>query len=69
MGSVDDVTKLEEMADVRKLQERTGIPSSWWYTKAEAGDIPSYKLGKYRRFKWSEIEAWLATQRQGPSSE
>ena len=31
-----------------------------------AGRIPSYKLGKYRRFKLDEIERWLAEQKQGP---
>jgi len=56
----------EEMVDVRELKRRYGPPESWWYSAAERGDIPSYKLGKYRRFKVVEIEAWLAAQRQGP---
>ncbi|MGH7342843.1 MAG: helix-turn-helix domain-containing protein [Candidatus Rokuibacteriota bacterium] len=43
-----------------------GTPRSWWYAAAEDHKIPSYRVGKYRRFRVSEIEAWLAAQRQGP---
>jgi excisionase family DNA binding protein len=51
---------------VKELVERYGPPASWWYTAAETGRIPSYKLGKYRRFRVDEVEAWLEAQRQGP---
>ena len=51
---------------VKDLKERFGPPESWWYAQAEAGRIPSYKVGKYRRFKLDEIERWLAEQKQGP---
>jgi excisionase family DNA binding protein len=57
-----------EWVDVRGLERRYGPPTSWWYARAEAGEIPSYKLGKYRRFRLSEIESWLAAQRQGPAA-
>jgi predicted DNA-binding transcriptional regulator AlpA len=57
----------EEMVDVRELHRRYGPPTSWWYSRAEAGEIPSFKLGKYRRFKISDIERWLEAQRQGPT--
>jgi hypothetical protein len=43
-----------------------GPALSWWYSAAEAGKVPSYKLGKYRLFKLSEIEAWVVSQRSGP---
>jgi excisionase family DNA binding protein len=58
----------ERLLDVRDLAERYGPPPSWWYAKAEAGEIPSFKLGKYRRFRLDEIEAWLESQRQGPAA-
>lgn len=56
------------LVDVQELSRRYGPPKSWWYAKAEAGELPSYKLGKYRRFRISEIESWLAAQRQGQSA-
>jgi len=56
----------EPFVGVKELKERFGPPESWWYTKAEQGALPSYRLGKYRRFRISEIERWLEAQRQGP---
>jgi excisionase family DNA binding protein len=66
-GVVRDLHRVaERMVGVKELEEQHGPPASWWYAKAEAGEIPSYKLGKYRRFKPSEIAAWIESQRQGP---
>jgi excisionase family DNA binding protein len=42
---------------------RYGLPVSWFYAKAEAGVLPCYKLGKYLRFKASELDAWWEAQR------
>ncbi len=55
----------EKLVGVKDLAEKYGPQASWWYQRAEAGDIPSYKLGKYRRFKPSEIERWLESRRSG----
>jgi excisionase family DNA binding protein len=59
----------EPMVNVRKLAEHFGPPRSWWYSKAESGECPSYKAGKYRLFKISEVERWLESKRQGPRPE
>jgi predicted DNA-binding transcriptional regulator AlpA len=56
---------MEPMVDVKRLEEVYGNPRSWWYDKAEKGEVPSFKVGKYRRFRLSEIETWLATKRHG----
>jgi excisionase family DNA binding protein len=42
---------------------RYGLPTSWFYLKAEGGVLPSYKVGKYLRFRASELDAWLEGQR------
>jgi hypothetical protein len=60
---VDD--KNEGLVSVQVLEKRYGPQASWWYSQAEVGKVPSYKLGKYRRFRLSEIEGWLAAQRKG----
>ena len=59
----------DEMVDVHELQRRYGPPTTWWYAGAERGEIPSYKLGKYRRFRVAEIEEWISSRRQGPVAE
>jgi excisionase family DNA binding protein len=48
----------------KELAKLLGVKVSWVYTAAEAGAIPSYRLGKYRRFNRHEILAWLAEQRR-----
>ena len=57
---------MEKMVDVKTLEKVSGNPRSWWYAAAESGRVPSYKVGKYRKFRLSEVEAWLQAQRQGP---
>jgi excisionase family DNA binding protein len=48
-----------------EIAERLGVPSTWPGREARAGRIPHVKLGKYRRYDWPEVEAWLETQHQG----
>lgn len=50
---------------VAEVAELLGVPVSWVYAKAESGELPSFKLGRYRRFDSAEIERWLQAQRQG----
>lgn len=52
--------------DVRQTAEWTGLPVSWWYAQAEAGNVPHLKVGKYLGFRRTEIAAWLEAQRRGP---
>ena len=56
---------LEPLVDVKKVEEVSGMPRTWLYAAAEDNRIPSYKVGKYRKFRLSEIETWLTTKRHG----
>ena len=54
----------EELIGVTEAARLLGVPKSWVYSAAEAGRIPSFKLGpKYRRFRPGELLAWLEKQR------
>jgi len=55
----------EMLVGVKDLAQKYGPKASWWYQAAERGEVPSYKLGKYVRFKPSEIEQWLKSRRSG----
>ncbi len=48
-----------------ELAARLGVQPSWVKKAARAGRIPHILVGRYRRFRWDEIEAWLETQRRG----
>jgi excisionase family DNA binding protein len=49
-----------------EVAERLGVPESWVRTEERAGRIPGVRLGKYVRFKLSDVERTLAERsRQG----
>ncbi len=48
----------EPFFDVRGLAEYLRVDESWIYQQVHLRKIPFYKLGKYVRFRKSEIEEW-----------
>ena len=56
----------ERLLTVLELAQLTGLPVSWVYSKVAYQEIPHLRLGKYRRFRLSEVQAWLEAQRYGP---
>ena len=56
----------ENLLTAGELAARLGVPESWVRTEERAGRIPSVRLGKYVRFKLSDVERTLAERsRQG----
>ncbi len=51
---------------VQEVAERLAVPVSCVYQKAEAGELPSFKLGHYRRFSTEAIEVYLRQQLTSP---
>jgi hypothetical protein len=58
----------------QQLSERLAVPVSWIREKCrerarerDSDPLPMVVLGKYRRFKWSDVEAWLERQSEGRS--
>jgi excisionase family DNA binding protein len=47
-----------------ELAERLGVPESWVRTEERAGRIPSVRLGRYVRFKLSDVERTLDERRR-----
>lgn len=58
----------ESYVDIRAVERLTGLPRSWLYAKAAAGEIPHLKVGKYLRFDLQEVKAWLERHRRGASN-
>jgi predicted DNA-binding transcriptional regulator AlpA len=49
------------------LEERTGLPKSWWYARSREtgpGSVPRVKAGKYLLFIPSEVDEWLKKQNE-----
>lgn len=49
----------EPYVNVKAAARFLGVPENTLYKKALDRTIPSYKAGKLRRFKLSELAAWM----------
>jgi len=45
-----------EILTAEEVAERLKVRTSWVYQAAAAGTLRSYKVGRYVRFVWSEVE-------------
>ena len=50
---------MERLLTADELAERLGMKTEWVWSQARAGRIPHVRLGRYRRFRESAVEAWL----------
>jgi excisionase family DNA binding protein len=51
---------MERMLTAREIADTLGVHENWVYDRAATGELPSYKFGGNRRFRPSEVEAWIA---------
>jgi excisionase family DNA binding protein len=54
----------ERLLTAREVSDVLGFSPSTIVDWAEAGKMPAFKVGGRLRFKESEIEAWLESQRR-----
>jgi hypothetical protein len=54
-----------------QLAERLAVPSSWVKEKTrqrarerDADPLPVVQLGKYTRFCWEDVQAWIERQKR-----
>jgi excisionase family DNA binding protein len=55
----------DRLLDAMEVAERLSVPETWVRAETRAGRMPHLELGRYRRYDWSAVEAWLETQRVG----
>jgi excisionase family DNA binding protein len=48
-----------------EVAKRLSVPETWVRAETRTGRMPHLELGRYRRYSWPEVEAWLETQRAG----
>ena len=58
---------MERLLTADELAERLGMKTEWVWAQARAGRIPHVRLGRYRRFRESTVEAWLRDLETGGS--
>lgn len=49
------VTVSDELVDAATLEQRTGVPKSWWMAQARGKRIPFRKIGRRVRFDPKEV--------------
>ncbi len=54
----------ERLLIVQDVADRFQVPPSWVYAKAESGELPHFKIGRYLRFRSGDIESFLQAQRR-----
>jgi excisionase family DNA binding protein len=52
----------EDILDVPGLAAYLKVDESWIYKQASLNAIPLFKVGRYTRFKMTEIDKWIASQ-------
>jgi len=55
--------RAEDILTPEELAERLKVPVSWVYKKSAASAFPVLRCGRYLRFSWPEVCAWLREKR------
>ena len=55
----------EHLIGVPELAARLGVPRSWVYSQTAAGILPAVRIGKYVKFRPTEIDRWIEQRRTG----
>jgi excisionase family DNA binding protein len=41
------------------------VKPSWVYAEARSGRLPCVPVGRYKRFRWAAVEAWIGELERG----
>jgi excisionase family DNA binding protein len=50
---------MDRLLTAEEVAERLGMRTDWVWAQARAGRIPHVRLGRYRRFPESSLDAWM----------
>jgi excisionase family DNA binding protein len=55
----------DRLLTAAEVAELLSVPESWVRRETRAGRMPHVALGRYRRYDWPAVVAWLEDQRAG----
>jgi excisionase family DNA binding protein len=55
----------DRLLTAEEVAKRLAVPVSWVRAETRAERLPHVKLGRYRRYSWPAIDAWLEQQGSG----
>jgi excisionase family DNA binding protein len=56
---------MDKLLTAEEVAERLRVNTEWVWAQARKGRIPHVRLGRYRRFRESAVEAWLSDLETG----
>ena len=66
-NSTQAIRYMDRLLTADELAERLGMKTEWVWSQARAGRIPHVRLGRYRRFRESAVDAWSQDLETGGS--
>jgi excisionase family DNA binding protein len=57
----------DRLLTAKEVANLLAVPESWIREATREGRLPHLKLGRYRRYQPTQIEAWLKAQQTGPT--
>jgi excisionase family DNA binding protein len=54
---------VDRLLEASELAERLNVPTSWVREETRQDRIPHVRLGRYRRYRWDDVLAWLEEER------
>ena len=58
-GNAKKVSEVERFVAIQEAAEFLAVKISWLYEQVRLNRVPSYKIRGFRRFRLSELEAWV----------
>ncbi len=55
----------DRLLDAGEVADRLAVPVSWVRQETRENRIPHLALGRYKRYEWPAVVAWLEEQRAG----
>jgi predicted DNA-binding transcriptional regulator AlpA len=62
-NGMTDSSSATEWLSGRDVAERSGMSESFISKAATQRKLPSFKVGRLRKYSWDEIEAWRAGEK------
>jgi excisionase family DNA binding protein len=62
-----DALRTDRLLTASEVAELLTVPESWVREATRHGHLPHLKLGRYRRYQPTAIQAWLREQQAGPT--
>jgi excisionase family DNA binding protein len=55
---------MEPFVGIEEAARFLGVKRSWMYEQCRLNKLPSHKVGPFRRFRLSELEAWAQADKK-----